>query len=454
MAVSLRMNARWVLPVALLFSGFLLRPLDTEAEKDHTFGAIGSSVLLDPEYGANLSKSEVLWVYVGSNGHSVNILDYVPNHTLAEPYEHFRSRLHFNASNGSLMLKNLKPSDQGVFTISVDGEKKWTTDLKIIEPLSKPLISSNSSFVGVTIELTCQVPKGKASSIGWLLDDLSITSGQRFLLLQNNSKLIISAAKKSDCGIYTCVVENPVSKQHTTYLLSVYGLSLWHYCTLGFSIATLITLVAVSSLMKTISCLKEVKKIRQGVDERTGINVDVKLTEGVPTVLWFLLKLPFVLLITAFVFWILNEGAAVVTVLTTVFLGLFLIPNKTLTRICWKDSAVWSLVLSTIDLYSEVLALCMSGILIFGTLSQSGNGCEPAPNLQTSLILAMVVPLVVLLIPFCSVFHGTPSRGSCHQTIHYSDVGQHRRFFSNDGSKSCNSLPESIENKQPFELAD
>ncbi|XP_048472932.1 hepatocyte cell adhesion molecule-like [Rhincodon typus] len=407
------MKPRWILLAVLFFSPLLLlRPLDTEDGKDRTFGAIGLSVLLDPECGANLSNSEVLWTYTGSNGNPVNILDYVPNYTKAEPNEHFRSRLHFNTSNGSLILENLKSSDQGVFAIFVDGQKKWTTDLQVIEPLTKPLIFSNSSFVDTTIELTCQVLVGNATSVLWWKDGTLLPGSQRFLLLQNNSKLIISAAKKSDCGIYTCAVENPVSKKNNTYLLPVYGLSQWHYCTLGLSIATLINLAAVSLIHKIILYVQEAKIPYEGVkdyDGGTGTNAELKLSEGIEKFLQFFPKLSFLLLSAAFVFWIFIEGFAVITVFMAVFLNLFLIPTATWSRNNRNGSAVFSLIPSAVDLYSEVLVVCLSGILIIETLVHSGKGCEPAPSLQTSLILALVVPFIVLLISLCLVYHENKS---------------------------------------------
>ncbi|XP_067865340.1 carcinoembryonic antigen-related cell adhesion molecule 1-like isoform X2 [Heterodontus francisci] len=206
-------------PLQLLL---LLRLINAEGGMKEVFGVVGSSVLLDPEYGADLSNSDVIWMFTGSSGKPVIILDYVPNHPKAEPSEQFKSRLHFNVSSGCLMLNNLKPSDQGVYTITVNEDWKRSKDLKLIEPLSAPLIINNSTCVNTTIELTCQVSAGKARSILWWKDNEVIMNNQRYQLVQNNSTLIISKANKSDCGIYTCTVENPVSKKNNSYSLSIY----------------------------------------------------------------------------------------------------------------------------------------------------------------------------------------------------------------------------------------
>ncbi|GCB78455.1 hypothetical protein scyTo_0018606 [Scyliorhinus torazame] len=141
---------------------------------------------------------------------------------MEEPNQHFKSRLHFNSSTGSLMLNNLNQSDQGVYRIIVDDKLKWNTSVKLIEALSEPSITGNSTCVDTTIELTCRVSSGIASSILWWKDGKVIANDQRYQLMKSNSTLIISKAIKSDCGIYTCTMENPVSKKNALYSLTLY----------------------------------------------------------------------------------------------------------------------------------------------------------------------------------------------------------------------------------------
>ncbi|XP_067865349.1 hepatic and glial cell adhesion molecule-like isoform X3 [Heterodontus francisci] len=329
----------------------LLQLINAEGGMKEVFGVVGSSVLLDPEYGADLSNSDVIWMFTGSSGKPVTILDYVPNHPKAEPSEQFKSRLYFNVSGGSLMLNSLKASDQGVYTITVDEDWKRSKDLKLTEPLSDPLIFSNSTCVETTIELTCQVSAGKVHSVLWRKGDEVITNGQHYQLVQKDNKLIISKARKSDCGIYTCTVENAVSKKNSSYSLSIY---------------------------------------------------DLQLTENVLQVLHL------ILLIAAFVCWIQIEGAAEIMVYLVFLCPLLTLPilstctikfcdNKRLnntTKFCHPK------LMAAASALGEIIVIYVSGVLIVEIKKQADKGCEPTVNLQSSIIPAVVVPPFVFFAVF------------------------------------------------------
>ncbi|XP_067865350.1 CD48 antigen-like isoform X4 [Heterodontus francisci] len=367
----------------------LLQLINAEGGMKEVFGVVGSSVLLDPEYGADLSNSDVIWMFTGSSGKPVTILDYVPNHPKAEPSEQFKSRLYFNVSGGSLMLNSLKASDQGVYTITVDEDWKRSKDLKLTEPLSDPLIFSNSTCVETTIELTCQVSAGKVHSVLWRKGDEVITNGQHYQLVQKDNKLIISKARKSDCGIYTCTVENAVSKKNSSYSLSIYGLPWLHRCAMGLSIAALIT-AAAALICTIISFLPEAKTI------------NLQLTENVLQVLHL------ILLIAAFVCWIQIEGAAEIMVYLVFLCPLLTLPilstctikfcdNKRLnntTKFCHPK------LMAAASALGEIIVIYVSGVLIVEIKKQADKGCEPTVNLQSSIIPAVVVPPFVFFAVF------------------------------------------------------
>ncbi|XP_067865348.1 CD48 antigen-like isoform X2 [Heterodontus francisci] len=339
----------------------LLQLINAEGGMKEVFGVVGSSVLLDPEYGADLSNSDVIWMFTGSSGKPVTILDYVPNHPKAEPSEQFKSRLYFNVSGGSLMLNSLKASDQGVYTITVDEDWKRSKDLKLTEPLSDPLIFSNSTCVETTIELTCQVSAGKVHSVLWRKGDEVITNGQHYQLVQKDNKLIISKARKSDCGIYTCTVENAVSKKNSSYSLSIYGLPWLHRCAMGLSIAALIT-AAAALICTIISFLPEAKTIR-------AAEIMVYLVFLCP-----LLTLP------------------ILSTCTIKFCD-----NKRLnntTKFCHPK------LMAAASALGEIIVIYVSGVLIVEIKKQADKGCEPTVNLQSSIIPAVVVPPFVFFAVF------------------------------------------------------
>ncbi|XP_038672034.1 hepatocyte cell adhesion molecule-like isoform X1 [Scyliorhinus canicula] len=382
------MNSRLARSV-LLFALPLLQPLGflgprTLGEADgrkEVFGVIGSSVLLDPERGADLSDS-VEWEFTGSDGNRFTILDYAPGNQPEEPNQNFKSRLRYFTSNGSLMINNLKPIDQGVYTI-VNGHWKWSTDLKLIEPLSVPLI--NSTYVGTTIILACQVSAGKATSIVWMKDGKIISITERYQLVKNNSRMIILDAIKSDCGMYTCTVENSVSKKNISNPLSIYGFPRLHYYTKQLAIVALITAV-VALICKAISVFKD----------STSLQLLKTLLQVVQ----------FASLIALSGYWIWIEGPHRNNVLLLVFFclleipfalsisgGNWLIKNLKANLCCLKG-------MGEVTTSGSISVLCASIFLIVKLKDRADNECGPADNLQATLILAVMVPFILSFIVF------------------------------------------------------
>ncbi|XP_051899878.1 carcinoembryonic antigen-related cell adhesion molecule 6-like isoform X2 [Pristis pectinata] len=197
----------------------LLSSFGAAVEKRTVYGTYGSSVFLNPEYQGNLSKSEVLWSFTDSSNKSVIILDHFPGKPTEQPSEHFKSRLQFYDSNGSLWINNLASEDQGYFTFRVNGQERRRIYLILIVKLSKISIQNNSSSSGSTVQLTCEV-SGDAHSYQWLKDAEEIS--QACQLINGNRSLIISSALKNDSGTYTCKATNPFSSIQTSYNLTIY----------------------------------------------------------------------------------------------------------------------------------------------------------------------------------------------------------------------------------------
>ncbi|XP_072892168.1 uncharacterized protein [Hemitrygon akajei] len=90
-------------------------------------GLLGSSVLLDPELKVDPSKSEIIWTFIGRS-----ILRHVPGHSLVEPSDQFKFRLHFNTSNGALTVNGSEHGDQGDYTFIVDGQELRIIQLRLV----------------------------------------------------------------------------------------------------------------------------------------------------------------------------------------------------------------------------------------------------------------------------------------------------------------------------------
>ncbi|XP_072115111.1 uncharacterized protein [Mobula birostris] len=194
---------------------FLLLSLGTSEKWKVVNGTIGSSVFLDPEHQGDLSRSEILWTFTGSNICCVPILDYVPDEPVEQSNEQFRSRLQFNASTGCLLVDRIKSEDQGVYNFDVDGRRTTTIELLLFAKLSKALISYSAP--SYTIQLTCEID-GKPQKYEWLRNGREVS--QRHWLINENRSLIILTDLTGECGTYTCVASNPVSSVQANYTLN------------------------------------------------------------------------------------------------------------------------------------------------------------------------------------------------------------------------------------------
>ncbi|XP_072405914.1 uncharacterized protein [Chiloscyllium punctatum] len=363
------------------------------AGEGDVLAAIGSSVLLDPGHGANLSHSQVEWKFIGSDGKLVTILDYVPNSPIQKPNEAFKSRLHFNASNGSVTLTNLKPSDQGVYTITVGSNWKRSMDLKLIEPMPEPLIKA--TCMASAVELICLVTAGKASSILWKKGPDVIKNSQHYQLVQNNSKLVIVKATETDSGIYTCIVENMLSKNSNAHSLILHDVPLLLNCAKILSIAALVTAV-VTLICKIIEFFIELKTRSK---QKQGLQLHQNLLQ----------ILQFLLLIGAFGCWISTEGPTKVTVIVLMFLLLLLagIVSSTWCMTFYNTKKFSKIYIAkpcrliqmvSVTPAGGIVVICLSCSLIVDTVREAGNRCEPAAKHQSSLTRAWAVLLFLLLI--------------------------------------------------------
>ncbi|XP_072325143.1 cell adhesion molecule CEACAM1-like isoform X2 [Scyliorhinus torazame] len=118
--------------------------------------------------------------------------------------------------SGSLLLKSVRVSDSGDYTVYMfneDGsDASATLTLHVLEPLSKPTVTANATNLvehNDTVALTC-FASGSAISYQWLQDNSAINPGDRFDLSGDNSILTISGVLRSDGG-FTCYAFNFVS---------------------------------------------------------------------------------------------------------------------------------------------------------------------------------------------------------------------------------------------------
>ncbi|XP_066564310.1 hepatic and glial cell adhesion molecule isoform X2 [Amia ocellicauda] len=181
--------------------------------------ALSSSVLLpgfsDVDVGASLS-----WQFTGNKGTRA-VVDYTMSSAEPTVDPHYRGRSQFFPSNTSVLLQDLKRSDQGLYTLTVQGAAVRTKNvsLSILQPVANPLILG---FVEhSSVELRCSVVFGDWPQFSWERVGVPLANGTKYVLreAEDESSLTIQDLQGTDCGRYTCVVSSPVSREEDSYEL-------------------------------------------------------------------------------------------------------------------------------------------------------------------------------------------------------------------------------------------
>ncbi|XP_041098293.1 hepatocyte cell adhesion molecule-like isoform X2 [Polyodon spathula] len=174
-------------------------------------GILGRSVLLSVSLNSTQLQS-MKWSVKKEDSKTVRILTAV-NKTQPQITPPFLQRVEL-LKNGSMLLRNVTGSDQGVYTVTVtdwDGtEETETITLTVSAPLSEPFISvsiHNTSH-SVLLNLSCEVTEGTQPSYWWLKDGKPLPQDGRHFVSEQNSSLEVRNVTERDCVTYTCVSRN------------------------------------------------------------------------------------------------------------------------------------------------------------------------------------------------------------------------------------------------------
>lgn len=364
------------------------------------FSAIGSSVVLPGPGEKEIQHVQhVRWAFG-----NVRIIDYfyrsLQNATFTTFY---KDRCEFNSANGSVMLKNLTAKDQGLYKVDVDliANNSRVIKLNVMERLSSPSITTGIAMVDQDSNLTCQVAGGKVSSVRWTKDGQMITnSDDTYRLLQNNLTLQIRNAQKSNCGVFTCILENRVSEVNHSYHLFIHGIPSLHKITLSFSIAALISGCTVF-IGIIVSCL-------------LGGSTAISLPSHQNILLFLQLAsmVSLVVLMAAICCWgETSEYSGIIVVglvISSLLLILILVAMCSMKTYGWEwfnnilSTHFCRIMVDTVTPVGGLIVIVSSGILIAEILKQAGKGCESPDNLLSSILPAVIVPSVGFVMFFAS----------------------------------------------------
>ncbi|XP_038672120.1 carcinoembryonic antigen-related cell adhesion molecule 2-like [Scyliorhinus canicula] len=192
--------------------------------KMEVYRAPGSSMFFPGAFDDHRDQAEFFqWkVFSGNPGNAtgMGVLQYRKGDIRPSLMKKYRGRLDVFPPNGSFVLHNLTFSDAGLYTLSINLRKivAQNVRLKIIDELTKASILSNSSSLGSTTALTCDV-SGEPHWYQWQKDGGEISPHHR--LINGNRSLIIPNTTKDDNGMYTCISINPVSTTRANYTLTI-----------------------------------------------------------------------------------------------------------------------------------------------------------------------------------------------------------------------------------------
>uniref|UniRef100_A0A8C8VNX3 Ig-like domain-containing protein n=1 Tax=Pelusios castaneus TaxID=367368 RepID=A0A8C8VNX3_9SAUR len=191
---------------------------------DRVVEAVGCTVVL-PGPDHIDTTGTVQWEYKeNKNDSALSVVLYYVELKNLNIFPSYKDRVVFNTSSWSLELK-LQLGDRGLYRLRRQEEEmsgKWI-QLDVLEPLSKPEVWWNSSLVGSTIEMVCNVTVGMVDSYQWRKNGQPIPRNERYHLSQNNRVLHILKATKSDSGRYSCKITNEVSQNETSRELIING---------------------------------------------------------------------------------------------------------------------------------------------------------------------------------------------------------------------------------------
>ncbi|NWY69723.1 HECAM protein, partial [Erithacus rubecula] len=184
--------------------------------------AVGSSVLLPGLQNITHSRS-TRWEFLNGSGPQP-ILQH--HGAVLPPAIHpaYTGRALFHPSNGSLLLEDVQESDSGTYRVTGDRES-LEIQLEVLYPVSRPQLWASNLVAGAPGQLVCEVSEGRVDSISWRKDGQPLAPGRVSWLSSSSSVLLLSPAKRSDCGSYSCNASNGISWQETSLEVTIEGLT-------------------------------------------------------------------------------------------------------------------------------------------------------------------------------------------------------------------------------------
>ncbi|KAF7206653.1 hepatic and glial cell adhesion molecule isoform X1 [Nothobranchius furzeri] len=230
-------------------------------------GVVGGEALLSVRYSSfSLDLPVIKWQLKREK--SVTVVQTIGTDIIGTLRPEYQDRI-LVFENGTLLLHNLRLSDDGTYDVEISITDDIFTGegsivLTVDEPISRPYIHMEASSVLELSEnflLNCSHDNGTRTTYRWFKGGKPLTNETRFLLSPDQKLLTIMRVLMADDDIYSCTVENPVGSMTSLPVrLSVYRRSsLYIFLSTG-GIFLLIALVTVCACWTPKKSKKQPRK--------------------------------------------------------------------------------------------------------------------------------------------------------------------------------------------------
>ncbi|TSP36122.1 Hepatocyte cell adhesion molecule [Bagarius yarrelli] len=218
---------------------------------------VGGEALLSVRYfSTSLDSPVIKWQLKREK--PVTVVQSIGTEIIGNLRPEYRDRI-LVFENGSLLLHNLKLSDEGMYQVEISITDDTFTgedviELTVDEPISTPYVDVPTTTVLELTEhfiLNCSHDTGTKTTYSWTKGGKPLVNHTRLLLSPDQKVLTLTRVLLVDDDVYICLVENPLGSVISLPLkLTVYKRSSLYIILSTGGIFFLITLVAMCTCWK------------------------------------------------------------------------------------------------------------------------------------------------------------------------------------------------------------
>ncbi|KAG7314533.1 hypothetical protein KOW79_021836 [Hemibagrus wyckioides] len=220
-------------------------------------GTVGGEALLSVRYSStSLDPPVIKWQLKREK--PITVVQSIGTEIIGNLRPEYRDRI-LVFENGTLLLHNLKLSDEGMYEVEISITDDTFTgediiELTVDEPISTPYVAVSTTTVLELTEhftLNCSHDTGTKTTYSWTKGGKPLVNHTRLLLSPDQKVLTFTRVLQVDDDIYSCLVENPIGSVKSLSLkLTVYKRSSLYIILSTGGIFVLITLVTVCACWK------------------------------------------------------------------------------------------------------------------------------------------------------------------------------------------------------------